>query len=76
MNAQTGLDTSASTLANLKAEDLPEKTEGEMIAEKNEEHRKSIQREEQPDDWQEMKTASERGISDSFADSLKKALGK
>lgn len=76
MNAQHGLNTSASKLANLKAEDVPEKTEGEKISEKNEEHRQSIQREEKTNHWEKLNTASVRRISDNFAETLKQNLGK
>jgi len=76
MNAQPGLNSGAAKLANIKAEDIPEKTQGEMIAENNDARKKDIQRKEVSQTWEHIETASVRGVSNSFADALKKALDK
>jgi len=76
MNAQPGLNTSASRMANINASDIPEKTQGEMLVDGNEERRQSIQREESIQEPEKLETASVRGISDEFTSSLKAALNK
>lgn len=79
MNAQPGLNSPSSrqgVYAKFNADDVPEKTDGEMISEKNESHRKSIQREAKQDDWQHPSHQNARSISDSFAESLSNTLKK
>jgi hypothetical protein len=56
--------------------DVPDKTEGEKIAEANEERRKAIQGEDKEQHEFELKTSPKAEISDTFADALKKALRK
>lgn len=75
MNAQTGLDHTPSKLKPKSS--VPEYTEGEKLAEANEQRRKSIQRESKSDNsWQKPRRANVRSISDTFAEELKKNLGK
>lgn len=75
MNAQPGLDTSASKVANFKAEDLPDKTHGEQISENNDKRRESIQRETtNKDDWQKLSTSSKREISGDFVEALQQKM--
>jgi hypothetical protein len=57
---------------------LPEKTAGEKLAAHNEARKASIQREASPKDesnWDEVKSAPSRMISDVFAEELRKSLG-
>jgi len=72
LDAQTGIGTLASDRANINADDIPELTPGEQLAQKSEAHRKSIQGEEKESHEFELKSSSVRGISDTFAEELKK----
>lgn len=72
MNAHTGLRSDF----DLTKQNLPEQTDGEKLASSQEMRRKSIQRETVDNDWEVMKTASIRRVSDDLTESLKKALGK
>jgi len=61
---------------DITKQNLPEETEGEKLAASREARRQSIQREIPENNWESMKTASVRCISDTFTDELKKALNK
>ena len=77
MNAQPGLNTPSSQMgvyAKFDEGSIPEKTQGELIAEANEARRKAIQGEDKPKSEFVMSKASVRSISDSFSESLKKNL--
>lgn len=77
MNAQPGVQhTPATGGVYSDAQEMPEKTLGEKIADQNEESRKSIQREKADDNWEKMQTEASREVSDVFMDSLKQQLGK
>lgn len=67
MNAQPGIYTEV---------ERPEKTMGEKLAEMNEDRRKEIQGEDQDDHEFKPSKASSFGVSDTFADELKKQLGQ
>lgn len=72
MNAQPGIrGEDAFGLDN-----LPDQTEGEKIAEANEQRRKEIQGEDKEEHEFKMKSASVRTISDTFSSELKKFLKK
>jgi len=77
MNAQPGLNTPSSQMgvyAKFDVDSIPDKTEGERIAEANETRRKSIQGEDKAKGGFQMNKAPVRSISDDFGDALKKAL--
>jgi hypothetical protein len=77
MNAQPGLNNSSSQMgiySDFDPAELPEKTKGEMLAEANEERRKSIQGEAKDKEWSSDGKSAARGISDTFGDELKKHL--
>jgi len=78
MNAQSGISDSVSrpsVYAKFDPDLVPEKTEGETISERNNERRASIQREEKENrEWEELKAAPTRSISDTFSSELKKFL--
>ena len=79
LNAQSGIKSSIMAAHSTfdPEKDLPAQTEGEMIKEKNASRKQSIQREEVADnDWDSAKQQSSFGISDTFAESLKKHLRK
>jgi len=61
---------------DITKQNLPEETEGEKLAASWEARRQSIQREIPENDWESMKTASVRCVSDTFTDELKRALNK
>lgn len=77
MNAQPGLNTPSSqsgVYSDFDKNSIPEKTEGEKIAEANEARRKAIQGEDKVKDEFRMEKANIRSISDDFGDALKNAL--
>jgi len=77
MNAQPGLNnpsSQAGVYADFDADSIPERTQGEKIAEANEQRRKSIQGEDKVKDDFRMDKAQVRSISDTFGDALKNAL--
>ena len=77
MNAQNGLDHApAHGGVYAKPTEMPNRTAGEQISEQNLARKESIQREVQEKAEFEPQTQSARGISDTFADSLKASLGK
>lgn len=78
LNAQPGLSTPASqrVAGNFNPDEVPEKTDGEMLADKNRERHASISRPKVDDEWEAPNGASLRGVSDTFGDALKKAMGK
>ena len=71
MNAQPGIKGDL-----FDFDKVPDKTAGEKIAEGNEEHRKEIQGEDKEEHEFTLKSASVRGISDTFGSELEKALKK
>lgn len=77
LNAASGIhDRSMVAYSKFDLKDLPEKTEGEQLVDRQEERRMSIQRPKQEDDWQHMSTSSHRQITDDFAESLASQLRK
>lgn len=79
LNAQPGLGSPASrrVAGNFDPANMPEKTAGEMLGEQNKARHDAISRPKVESDWQEAaKGAAMRGISDSFTESLKKAMGR
>ena len=77
MNAQPGLDSDKlhmGVYSDFDLQDLPDKTDGERLAELNEERRQEIQG--APKEYHEFKPEAHnaRGISDTFADELKKHI--
>ena len=71
MNAQPGIRGDVFDFDN-----IPEKTAGEQISDRNEEHRKEIQGNDKEEHEFTMKSATVRGISDTFSSELEKALKK
>jgi hypothetical protein len=79
MNAQSGLSNPSSqqgVYAKFDPDSIPEKTVGETLADQNEARRQSIQGTDKEDHEFTMSSQSARGISDTFADSLKASLNK
>lgn len=79
MDAQPGLGNSSRQMgiySDFDPKNLPERTQGERISEANEDRRRSIQREEAEEHEFRMQGSSAREISDTFADELKKHLGR
>ena len=79
MVAQSGLNSPSSQMgvyAKFNPASIPEKTEGEKLAEQNKTRKQSIQRDVVEDNWESPRSQSLRGVSDTFADSLKKFLKK
>ena len=79
LNANAGLSTPSSqrgVYAKFNPDSIPDKTAGEKIADQNKEHKESIQRPKQIDDWQKPCTQQTLSISSSFGESLKAALKK
>ena len=78
-NAQSGLNNPSSQMgvyAKFDKNDLPEKTAGEQIKDKNDAYRKSISREREDYKWEEVRGTTRPSVSDIFVDELKKRLGK
>jgi len=71
MNAQSGIKAEPFDFST-----VPEKTDGEKIAEANEQRRKVIQGQKKEKHEFELNKAPTRQISDTFAESLKKALSE
>lgn len=79
MNAQSGLNTPSSQMgvyAKFDKDSIPEKTEGEKIRESRKEWNDAMKRVAKEKQMFEMNRQEERSISDTFGDSLKKALKK
>jgi hypothetical protein len=79
LNAHTGMGHApvhGGVYSDSKKQAMPDKTEGEMIAEKNETRKASIQRPQEKEDWQKPSTQSARSISNDFADALAAQLNK
>jgi hypothetical protein len=78
LNAQPGVrDSFVGAYSKFDPKTIPDKTAGEKLGEKQEERKQSIQRKSEKDnDWQNLKSASNGMVSDSFSDSLKKNLKK
>lgn len=76
LNAGSGVSSNTmGAYSDYDLQNLPEKTQGEMISEANKERKSSIQRESQTDaSWGELKAAPSRMVSDTFTDELKKRL--
>jgi hypothetical protein len=77
MNAQPGLDSDKLHLgvySDFDLKDMPDKTDGERIAEQNEERRQEIQGAPKEDHEFKPEKNPARGISDSFAEELKKHI--
>jgi len=77
LDAQPGLNNPSSQMgvyADFDKASIPEKTQGEKLAEANEARRKSIQGEDKVKDDFRMNKAEVRSISSDFGDALKKAL--
>jgi len=78
LNAQPGLGAPSSQMgvyAKFDPKDIPDKTQGELLSEAQDQRRKSIQRPEAEEHQFASKKASVREISDVFGEALKKALG-
>ena len=79
LTAATGISTPKNHMgvyAEFDADKIPDKTEGEKLAESNEKNRQAIQREHVKDDWEQPSRQSSRSISNDFAESLSKILDK
>lgn len=80
MNAQPGIKTPTTQMgiySDFDPKNLPDKTAGEQLAEKNVTSRKSIQREEKnTKEWEVMNKASYRSLSEDFGSELDGLLGK
>ena len=77
MNAQPGLDSDKihmGVYSDFDLKDMPDRTDGEMLAEANEQRRKSIQGSTKDREEYDFKPSMNpvRGISDTFAEALKK----
>jgi hypothetical protein len=79
LNAQPGLNTPSSQMgvySKMDKKDIPEQTAGEKVREARKQWNSSIKRPEKEKAKFEMSKSSERGISDTFGDELKKLLKK
>ena len=77
MNAQPGLDNNQLQMgiySDYDLQDMPDKTHGERLAELNEERRQEIQGAPKEDHDFQPEAHNARGISDTFADQLKKHI--
>ena len=74
--AHTGIGTKASQMANIDAKDIPELTQGEMLAQAQKDHKASIQRPKVDEERISDGKSAYRSISSDFSDSLANALGK
>jgi hypothetical protein len=76
-DANNGLNNPSSQMgvyAKFSPDDIPTKTAGEQLSDKNKQHKESIQRPKTQDDWQKPCKQSSRTISDLFGDELQKIL--
>lgn len=78
LNAQPGLGSPASRriAGNFDPANVADKTAGEQLKEQNKARHEAISRPREEFNWEEARGQTVRGISDSFTDSLKKAMGK
>lgn len=79
MNAQSGLNTKTfnqRVYNTVSKEDIPDKTDGEKLADMQEARRKSIQREKVERQGDTLQKAPVRNISEDFAQELQKFLGQ
>jgi hypothetical protein len=77
MNANPGLNVSTSrpgVYSNFDPDNIPERTQGEMLALHNQERLASIKKETVKDDWEKPSRESSRTITDDFANALAKNL--
>lgn len=76
---QSGLNSPSSQMgvyAKFDKNDIPEKTQGELIKEQNTSRKESIQRKTEKNDWEKPNGQNVRTVSDLFSEELKKQLGK
>lgn len=77
MTAQPGLNQPSSQMgvyAKFDPKDIPDKTDGEKIAQANKDRKQSIQREKPENNWETPRYQSSRTMSDIFGESLEKHL--
>jgi len=76
---QSGLNSPSSQMgvyAKFDKNDIPEKTQGELLKEQNTSRKESIQRKTEKNDWEKPNGQNVRTVSDLFSEELKKQLGK
>lgn len=77
LNANSGIQSnSQGVYSDFDPSSIPEKTEGEKIAENKQKYIDSIQREKVKDNWEKPSSESFRSISDDFSESLKNNLNR